>query len=256
MKKTKQVLILLASVLLTCSLTACNSLQDVGSLLNQITPDTPKNGKDYIEYYNKDRLSVIKPYVGDQVGSNEAEVLMDNVEFFYYEQDKVTKEYEVGVENKNANYFFDGTILLKSATNEYKMNIYMLPSDSEIYFYLPVEGDVTDYEYFVEGDFYREAEELVSPVEWTYYETDDPTEFFIVVDDLIITEKTLEDFADYMYMSDTLYNYESAKYYLVTEKGFNEDDLSVYDYELMVDASNKSAKAKDIDGESILDKKY
>jgi hypothetical protein len=255
MKKFKQALVLLTSVLLACSLSACNSLEDISGVLDQITPDTAKDGKDYIEYVNKDRLTVIEPYIGDQVGSNEADVLLDNVEFFYYEQDAETKEYEVGAENKNGSYYFDGTILLKSDDHEYKMNIYMLPPDSEVYFYLPVEGEVTDYEYFVEGDFYRVKEELESPAEFTYYETDAPNEFVVVLEVDEISEKILEEFAEYEYITDTLYNIEAAKYYLVTADAFDEDE-SAYDYELEVDASSKSAKAKDVDGKSVLEKTY
>ena len=256
MKKFRHIVFLFTALLLVINLTACNSLEDISSVLDEALPATVKDGKDYIEYVNTDRLSVIEPYIGDKLSSDEATILLDNVEFYYYEKDETTNEFEVGVENKNANYYFDGTILLKNDENEYKMNVHMLPPESEVYFYLGIEGDFEDYEYFVEGDVYKTKDEIICPVTYMYYETSDPNEYFVVIDEPEITEKIVEEFADYTYLTDTLYNYFPLKCYLVSKDKFDENDYSIYDYELYVDASAKTAVAEDINGDNVLDKDY
>lgn len=257
MKKVKLMAILIAAIVMVGGTAGCSSLGDLSSILDDVHSAAAKDGEDYIDYVNADRQEVLDVYVGDKIGDDEATVLLDNVEFSYYEDEDNEGVYEVYVNNYNLNYFFDGIVRLESDDKTYKINVNMLAPDNYEYFNLEVEGNPDDYLYYVEGDMYEWKKDFLAPYTYEPYSTDNEYEALLVIAESEVSQEMVEEMALFLYQNDTIYNIDKPMtYLLVSEDNFDSSDSTIYDYELVVDTKAKTAVAEDADGESVLDTKF
>ncbi len=92
-------------------------------------------------------------------------------------------------------------------------------------------GNLDDYEYFIDGDIYETKKEVeIENAYWLDYEGLGEYESWAIIDASRITEELANEFAQYFYDLDAVYNYTyDVTYYLLTEDDYEAGETeSVY----------------------------
>ncbi|MBN1775925.1 MAG: hypothetical protein JW817_05615 [Clostridiales bacterium] len=242
MKRIRTLSVLLALIFILMTAASCDQLSALSDIIGEAQNDSDLTGKDYIVYTNSKRDEVMSEYVGTKVAEKQAELLLDNIELTYYDVEGEPGKYEIYVDNANKSYFYNGVILLKSSSEEIKINVRMLAPEWYEFFTVELKGDPVDYEYFIEGSMYEWKKELLIDHDYRFdYEGLDDFEDMLIIDEPLLTETIVNDFAKYLYEMDSIYNYsESFTYYLTTESDFEPGNRDTT-YTIFVDTANQEA---------------
>lgn len=239
MKKIRVMAAVLVMVFAVSVLSACDQIAELADIFESAQSGSELTGDDYIVYGNSKRDDVMGQYVGKRVDVSKSELLLDNIELSYYEIDAEKNEYQIDIENSNKSYFFNGVVHFSGITEEFTINVRMLPPDWFEYIVVELKEDPESYEYYVEGNVYEWKKEL--SVDYDYqmdYEGMEMYEGVVVIDTATVDENVAKAFARYLYDFDTIYNYdEGATYYLTTLDEYGSDNVE-YVYTLFVDTHN------------------
>ncbi len=242
MKRIRTLSVLLTLIFVLMTAASCDQFSALSDIIGEAQSDADLTGKDYIVYSNGKRDEVMNEYVGTKVADKQAELLLDNVELTYYDIEGEPGKYEIYVENANKSYFYNGVVLLKSPSEEIKINVRMLAPEWYEFFTVELKGDPIDYEYFIEGNIYEWKKELLIDHDYRFdYEGLDDFEDMLIIDEPMLTDAIVNDFAKYLYEMDSIYNYsESFTYYVTTEFDFEPGNRDT-EYKIFVDTANQEA---------------
>ncbi|NLW88730.1 MAG: hypothetical protein GXY43_03285 [Clostridiaceae bacterium] len=240
MKKIRLISLLLIVTFVISVLCSCEALDSIMDLLG-VTENDALKGDDYIFYSNEKRSEVMKEFIGKKVDQAKADVLLDSIELSYDSIEGKADTYEFSVENLDEEYLFNGVVSLIGNDEEFTVNVEMLPNDWYEYFELELEGEPEDYEYFAEGDFYEWSKEI--PMDYEFWFDAEGLENFedaiiVSVDDLDL--EVVEDFASYLYIIDSIYNYDNFTYLFHTEQDYVPGNKEC-EYILEMDLDNQTA---------------
>jgi len=252
--RVKKIISVAASVvvLLICS-ASCSNMESINNLMNSISGTTVPEGKDYITYSNSKRTEILGAYIGNKLNNAETTLLLDNIELTYYKVEGETNTYSVYIDNHDQDYFFDGIVRLVSDSKEYDINVDMIAPGTQCFFDLELEGVPNDYQYYVEGEMYSWGEDLSIDCSFTEEPLDNDTKKMIIIDEPIIDETLLKDFADYLYKRDTINNsVETTIYYLATSEDYIAAGQEGYTDCLCVDTLNQKVEVTDSAGAPVL----
>ncbi|MEI8200371.1 MAG: hypothetical protein WCG21_09930 [Eubacteriales bacterium] len=253
--KTERIISLaaVAAVLMICT-ASCSNSETFNNLLSRIsgTKAVPA-GEDYIDYPNSKRSDVLSAYLGAKLKSTETTVHLDNIELTYYEVDSESNTYTVYIDNHDPDYFFDGIVRLMSDDKEYDINIDMIAPDNYECFDLEIEGVPDDYQYYAEGEMYSWNEGLSIDYSFEEEALENDMEKLVIIDEPVIDEAMLKDFADYFYKRDTIYNnVQSVTYYLVTSDDYAADGQKGSVVSMYIDTQIQKAEVADLAGTIVL----
>ncbi len=244
MRKIRTFSVFLVLILVLMTAVSCDQFSALSEIVGKAQNDSDLTGDDYIVYANSKRDDVMKEYVGTKVAEKQSELLLDNIELTYYEIEGEPGKYEIYIDNANKSYFYNGVVLLKSSTEEIKINVRMLAPEWNEYFTLELKGDPLEYEYFIEGNMYEWKKELLIDYDYEWEEKDENAniwEEILIIDEQAIDDTIANDFAKYLYEMDSIYNYaENFTYYLTTASDYQEGDRNT-PYMIFVDTQKQEA---------------
>ncbi|MBN1891641.1 MAG: hypothetical protein JW780_02590 [Clostridiales bacterium] len=239
MKKIRVIAAVLVIVFSVSVLCSCDQIAELAGVFESAQGASELTGDDYIVYRNSKRDDVMSQYVGKRVDVSKAELLLDNVELSYYEIDAENNEYQIDIDNSNKSYFFNGVVHFVGETEEFTINVRMLPPDWYEYIIVELNEDPESYEYFVEGNIYEWEKELSVDYEYQMdYEGLEMYEGVVVIDTNTLDETVAEAFAHYLYDFDTIYNYDEGVTYYLTTLDEYESGNTDHVYTLFVDTQS------------------
>lgn len=256
--RVKKVICIAAAlaVLLICA-ASCSNTESINNLMNSISGTTVPVGNDYIIYPNSKRSEVLGDYVGAKLKSSETTPLLDNIELTYYKVEGTTNTYSVYIDNHNKDYFFDGIVRLVSETKEYDINVDMIAPGTHDFFDLEIEGVPEAYQYYVIGEMYSWNEDLSINHIFVEEALENDASIMVIIDEPIINEALLKEFADYFYIRDTINNsVESITYYFVTADDYEADGQEGCANCMHVDMLNQKVEVTDSAGAPVLSMRF